>query len=76
MQASLVNIYGCKYEGSAVAPPYCSEMDMPDYYRAPDGKPFSVPQPDGLHYDDFILPMLIEKHDLQVVNSAYAVNED
>lgn len=77
MKAALENNYGCKYLGSISPPPYCSDMDMPDSYRSPDGQYFSVPQPtDGPHYHDFVLPMLVEKYKLKIINAAYIATRE
>lgn len=77
MRATLENNYGCIYIGSVAPPPYCSEMDMPDTYRTPEGKYFSVSQPeDNGFYHDFILAMLIEKHELKLISAVYVVNKD
>lgn len=79
MRSTLENNYGCKNMGSVLPPPYRSEMDMPDTYRSPDGDFFSLSQPEddgGLHYHDFILPMLIEKYELVLINKAQVVNQE
>lgn len=61
----LIESCGC-FHHVAIAAPYVSEHDAPDFYRCPEGNFFTVPDPDRTdgRYSQYLFDMIVKENGL------------